>query len=589
MSLPASLLLLLASAATLAAQDADGDGLPDQQDSVPRVSYVPLFDARSCPPLDLDPSNNPTPQGMARERVARFLANESSPATRIAFAIVVDGSVHFADAFERLPNRSIRRDPQSIHRLFRVGSTTKPLVSVAAKILEEKRVLSFADFVDDADGTQKLSGGQVTLRQLLTHRGAFKRGDGHIYMYCFPGNLRAFWMVQDEFVSPRYGSSRFGNLAGGFEYSGFNYGLAGAYLEHKTGLAFDQVLQRYVFDRTRMATASLDAARAHKARIGGTVGTTKTSQMHVGPFVNLTAPTDPNAIDNYYSSNDVYGVSQYSQQSYRLDECAADARDPAGGVVASVIDLAHFARELIAAYHGRSALLTRAGLLDLWAPTHDYNCGSGCPYQRYYATGFFTGTPKGQPVVEVEHGGSRAGYNSVFVIRPEARTAISILVNANVDLLEMNRVGKRVLDDLGRSVVGAALPYGQACPGAGPTLTASTAPSLGRPLTIGLFGGAPSSAALLFLGVSRWTYAGLPLPLDLTGLGAPGCSLLASGEFLLPVPTNGFGFGSWGLAIPNANGFAGTSLFTQALVFDPRANAFGAAFSRGLELRIGRP
>jgi len=48
---------------------------------------------------------------------------------------------------------------------------------------------------------------------------------------------------------------------------------------------------------------------------------------------------------------------------------------------------------------------------------------------------------------EVEHGGSRAGYKSAFVIRPESNLAISILANADVSTVAMSDLAKTILND----------------------------------------------------------------------------------------------------------------------------------------------
>ncbi len=171
--------------------------------------------------------------------------------------------------------------------------------------------------------------------------------------------------------------------------------------------------------------------------------------MHL-PYINLVSPTDSHCADNFYNSNDIYGESAYSQQSYQLDECAAAPRDPAGGAMASAVDLANFARGLLDSYHDRGGLLSKTGIRDLWKPTHDFGGKTSYAYQRYYATGFFVATPAGKPVIEVEHGGSRAGFHTVFVLLPEADTAVCILVNAQVNLNAMNKVAKTILDDFAK-------------------------------------------------------------------------------------------------------------------------------------------
>jgi len=168
--------------------------------------------------------------------------------------------------------------------------------------------------------------------------------------------------------------------------------------------------------------------------------------MHVGPYINLVSPNDPKCKDNFYSSNDIYGQSQYWWQKYELDEAAAEARDPAGGVMASAVDMAHFAKTLLDSYHGQSGILSPQGIRDLWKSTQDLGCGTSCPWQRYYAVGFFTDTASG-PVNEVEHGGVRAGFSSVFVIRPEKKLAISILANGNVtSLVALDQLAKTILN-----------------------------------------------------------------------------------------------------------------------------------------------
>jgi len=53
----------------------------------------------------------------------------------------------------------------------------------------------------------------------------------------------------------------------------------------------------------------------------------------------------------------------------------------------------------------------------------------------------------GELITEVEHGGSRAGYKSAFVIRPESNMAISILANADVSTVTMSNLAKTILDD----------------------------------------------------------------------------------------------------------------------------------------------
>jgi len=426
--------------------DSDRDGLYDHRDDCPFVEYTPGFDWGDCAPMDLNPDNDTEPECKARERVAQLLLSHQAFITHIAFAVVKDGTVHFADAFEYIGQNQYIHYPDGISRLYRIGSTSKSIVATAAKVLEESGELSFEDYVNDDDGSQKLSGGERTLRDLLTHQGAFLIDNGSVHLFCYRGDLAAFWTDPDDLVSPHYDSEPYGNLGGGFEYSAFNYSLAGAYLVNRSGEWFHKVLQTRVFDPAVMCTAMLDGSRAVKTQIGFEPAVSEGPVMHIGPYINFVSSYDDRCEDNFYSSDDLPG-DEYDWQYYHLDEADAEARDPAGGVIASVIDMAHFAVALLESYHDPGGLLSQEGVRDLWGATHDFGCAPNCPFQPYYGIGFFTDALSGEPVTEVEHGGSRAGYTSAFVIRPEARLAVSILANADVSNVAMSNLAKVILDD----------------------------------------------------------------------------------------------------------------------------------------------
>ncbi|MFC1799866.1 serine hydrolase [Candidatus Eisenbacteria bacterium] len=434
------------------AGDSDQDGLPDSLDACPAVAYAPGFNWAECAPMDENPDNDPEPQCKARERVVQTLLSSGVFATHIAFSIVIDGTIHFADAFSYIGAGQYEHDPDGVHRLYRVGSTSKSIVATAASVLDGQGELSLDDFVNDDDATQVVSGGQRTLRQLLSHQGAFKLDSGALHLFCYPGDLPGFWAEADDLVSPHYDSAVYGNLDGGYQYSAFNYSLAGAYMETQTGEPFAQILQTRVFDPAGMCTASLDGPRAAGTTIGDQAGVSQSASMHLGPYINQVSLTDSLCEDNFYSSEDLPGDT-YNWQYYHLDEASARPRDPPGGVIASVIDMAHFASALLYSYHNPDGLLTQSDVRDLWEATTDIGCFPGCPYERYYGIGFFTDSQQGEQVTQVGHGGSRAGYKSSFVLRPEENTAVCVLVNADVSTVALSDLAKTILDDVG-SVAG---------------------------------------------------------------------------------------------------------------------------------------
>ena len=91
-------------------------------------------------------------------------------------------------------------------------------------------------------------------------------------------------------------------------------------------------------------------------------------------------------------------------------------------------------------------------------------------------------------------------------------------------------------------------------------------------------------ATYVFVGASKTSYGSLPLPFDLSLIGMSGCWLNVGADLLFPT-TNVLGTALFDLDIPS--GLAGTSLYEQAIVFDPPANVLGLTSSKGAELKIG--
>ena len=115
-------------------------------------------------------------------------------------------------------------------------------------------------------------------------------------------------------------------------------------------------------------------------------------------------------------------------------------------------------------------------------------------------------------------------------------------------------------------------------------------PRLGSVTAAGRLGVASrTDPAVLLLGTSNRIWANLNLPFDLTGIGAPGCEILAEGLVNLPVDarSGASGFRSWQLVVPAAAALVGADVFAQGVVLDARSNALGAALSNGLHLRAG--
>ena len=118
--------------------------------------------------------------------------------------------------------------------------------------------------------------------------------------------------------------------------------------------------------------------------------------------------------------------------------------------------------------------------------------------------------------------------------------------------------------------------------------------NLGLPFAGGKFGfhlhGATGGApAILFVGASKTSWAGLPLPFDLGPLGAPGNLIRCSGEALVTYVTSGTGPGKGqaSFLVPSIPVAAkGYFLYSQWLILDKGANTLGIVMSNAREALV---
>jgi hypothetical protein len=123
--------------------------------------------------------------------------------------------------------------------------------------------------------------------------------------------------------------------------------------------------------------------------------------------------------------------------------------------------------------------------------------------------------------------------------------------------------------------------------GAVPVLSATGRPRLGGSFNINLTKAPPTALALLFTGFSNTNWLGIPLPLDLTVAGAPGCNLLAPGTMIGVTVASTNGDGTLPFGIPADASLHAAHFYQQWLVQDPTVNALGFTSSQGGDGRIG--
>lgn len=131
--------------------------------------------------------------------------------------------------------------------------------------------------------------------------------------------------------------------------------------------------------------------------------------------------------------------------------------------------------------------------------------------------------------------------------------------------------------------------FGAGCAGTAgtPRLSWFGLPMAGSSFDVRLDGAPASTFAILAVGDSNTMAGSVPLPLPLTALGAPACSLLTSFPVTLTVAVDAAGNASMTLPLPPNPSIAGLPFFDQWFVLDPPANAFGFTVSNGGAAIVG--
>ncbi len=120
------------------------------------------------------------------------------------------------------------------------------------------------------------------------------------------------------------------------------------------------------------------------------------------------------------------------------------------------------------------------------------------------------------------------------------------------------------------------------------TLEAEGVPSMGNSYELVVQGAMPMSPVLFGSGSSRSTWAGTPLPLDLSILGAPGCFVLNNLEATVSVAADATGTARLTYPVPNSIVLRGREAFHQGIVFDPYANLLGVTTTSGIGVQFGQ-
>jgi hypothetical protein len=231
-------------------------------------------------------------------------------------------------------------------------------------------------------------------------------------------------------------------------------------------------------------------------------------------------------------------------------------------------------------------------LLPIWAQPLTFQRALAMDYDRDGLDDIVTSQNSGLQLLHNSFGGffanvplpSSAGFRLIF--GPALLAAVDIDGDSFPDLAVQATEGPMIW----RNTMTGAGRYGAACAGTGfaaPQLSVLGTVAPGQSVTLQLTGALPNGPALVWAGLSKRTWAGLPLlPLGLDFVGAAGCELLAEPSVIVPKTADASGLITHVLPLPSLLPTDTLTFFLQGAVFAPGANAFPFLFSQGLALKM---
>ncbi|MEZ5965386.1 MAG: hypothetical protein R3F56_16255 [Planctomycetota bacterium] len=156
--------------------------------------------------------------------------------------------------------------------------------------------------------------------------------------------------------------------------------------------------------------------------------------------------------------------------------------------------------------------------------------------------------------------------------------------------VQLSSLNVQVQAEFEERVSGSTRSFGSGCNGStgqSPLHDVSGTPEVGMRVVYSCARLIPGSRVWFMLGVSDRQFAGLPLPFEMSPVGAPGCVTYCSQELVLGATAPAAGRLQLPLDFPNDVALVGASVFTQFFAQDTVANRLGLVTSNAYETTLG--
>ena len=327
----------------------------------------------------------------------------------IAVGIVTDKEVLFAEGFGNVGLNN--NQPVTTETLFGIGSTTKPFTTMLLGMLVEEGKLAWDDpvinhinFKLDNDPISDY----ITIKDLVSHRSGLPRYD---FTLIFNNELTREGILDNIGYMERNEDFR-----NSFQYSNYNYIIAGLVIEEITGLTWEEALEEMILkplnmDRTNLSTTELQMSENY-AR--------------------------PNISDNK------------SENITEIKFWELGAAAPAGSINSNVDEIGHWMQVYLNNGRNGDEQWIRSGSIDNFfnSVNNISSRGMGTYTQHYgYGLGWIISSYRGN--FRANHDGVTMGFSAGVNILPDENIGIVILSNLHGSLVTQivaNEAIDRLLD-----------------------------------------------------------------------------------------------------------------------------------------------
>jgi serine beta-lactamase-like protein LACTB, mitochondrial len=309
--------------------------------------------------------------------ISHFMAANGSPG--VSVAIVENGVAEWSAGFGSADLENFV--PASSRTLYRLASISKPITATAALLLWQKGKLDLDAPIQQYCPAFPKKDNPITTRELLGHLGGIRRYRSESQDDTEIGNTRHFPNPIQGGIDLFKNDPLVAKPGSEFHYSTQGFTLVGCAIEGASGVNYAQYVRENVL------------------RPAGMTHTVVDDRFAIIPLRT-----------RFYSKDDSGAITNadFLDSSYKI---------PGGGWLSSADDMAQFEVAML-----NDRIVTRATRDLMWTPLKPTD-----GKEDSYGLGWGTGKSSG--LFDVGHSGGQQGTSTYFMIVPERRAGVVVLIN----------------------------------------------------------------------------------------------------------------------------------------------------------------